>query len=99
MFFSKLLYNYSNFCTLSEFVDYNLTFDSIPNFVLIDVDGVLQLSSIYFPIGFAFIDSFLEAPETFAVLIIEQNYELDPPKSHATVTILDATCKNLFVCT
>ena len=52
---------------------------------------------IYFPVGVAVNDTFLEDKETFTVFIlIEQNYELDPERDRATVTICDTTCKNLF---
>ena len=58
---------------------------------------ILQLRPIYFPIGFALPDEFLEAPETFTVFILTgQNYELDTFRDRAIVTIFDTTCKNLF---
>ena len=57
----------------------------------------LQLRPIYFPVGVAVNDTFLEDKETFTVFIrTEQNYELDPERDRATVTICDTTCKNIF---
>ena len=77
--------------------DFNFTSDDVPTFRLRRVGGVLQLNPIYFPIGFAFLDEFLEDRESFTVFIVtEENYELDPLRDRATVTILDTTCKNVF---
>ena len=88
-------YNY--FYILLEFVDFNFTSDNVPIFVLRKFGGRLHLSPIYFPIGFAFNDKFLEDKETFTVfLLTELNYELDPARDRAIVTIFDTTCKNLF---
>ena len=89
--------NYFNFCIHLEFEDFNFTSDSIPVFELIVVGDVLQLSPIHFPIGFAFNDSLLEAPETFTVLITEYYYELDPARQFTSVTILDTTCKYVHI--
>ena len=62
-----------------------------------DVNGILQLSPIYFPIGFALNDMFLEDAESFTVFMLtEQFYELDPARDRAVVTIFDTTRKNLF---
>ena len=77
--------------------DFNFTSDDVPVFVLRSVGDVLQLSPIYFSVGFALPDEFLEDRETFTVFILtEQNYELDPLRDRATVTILDTTRKNVF---
>ena len=74
-----------------------ITTSNIPNFVLIDVNGSLQLSPIYVSIGFALNDSFLENAESFTVFILlEQDYELDPKRDRAVVTIFDTTCKNIL---
>ena len=55
------------------------------------------MSPIYFPIGFASNDSFLEGAESFTVFIrTDQNYELDPERDRALVTIFDTTRENLF---
>ena len=58
---------------------------------------ILQLRPIYFPIGFALPDEFLEAPETFTVFILTvQNYERTNFRDRAMVTIFDTTRKNVF---
>ena len=59
---------------------------------------ILQLRPIYFPIGFALPDEFLEAPETFTVFIIltGQYSERNNFRDRAIVTIFDTTRKNLF---
>ena len=57
----------------------------------------LQLRPIYFPVGVSVNDIFLEDKETFTVFILpEQNYELDPERDRALVTIFDTTRENLF---
>ena len=94
-----MCYNYfiASIIILLEFDDFNFTSDDVPIFVLIDFGGVLQLRPIYFPIGFAFNDEFLEGKETFTVFISTVHYyELDPERDRAIVTIFDTTRKNLF---